>query len=82
MAKEPEQMLEQERVATSDEELCPNSMVEEQERHADDKRWQGHEEHEYADEHGPGEEWHLHPRDTRCTHREDRGNEVHTTQRR
>ena len=81
MAEEPEQVLEQQRIASARKERRTYRMVKHQEGNTDDQCWQGHEQHEDADECRPGEEWHLHPRDTWSTHSEHRGDEVDTTQR-
>ncbi len=80
VAEEPEQVLEEQGVATRNKELSANGVVKEKESDTDDKGWKGHEKHEHADEHRPGEQWHLHPCDARSAHGEHGGDEVHTTQ--
>ena len=82
MPEEPEQMLEQERIAACRKEHGSKCVVKEKESHADDERWKGHVEHENAHEDRPSKQWHLHECHARSAHCEHGGDEVHTTQRR
>ena len=50
MSEEPEQVLEQQRVASSHEEGRADGVVEQEEGDTDDEGGQGHEEHEHADD--------------------------------